>query len=178
MDNMTEKSQREYSRVDASIPLGIRPITNEERQRVKSRISGDVTLRELPFDEPSDKVLAEWLKLINSKLDYLLNAFSLQQEGFHCLPVYDVNISGGGMSFIYEPPQEIGSVIEFKTVLDSPSPIALYLYGEVVKCEKINENYRIAVKFINIEEDIRDHIIRFVFHRQRQLLRQKKEMLK
>jgi len=75
-----------------------------------------------------------------------------------------------------DSPYNKGDILELKTVLEAPSPVALYLYGEVLKCEKLNAGYRIAVQFINIEEDIRDHIVRFVFYRQRQILRQKKEI--
>ncbi|WP_297214086.1 MULTISPECIES: PilZ domain-containing protein [Thermodesulfovibrio] len=169
---------REYSRVDATIPLGITVIGEDEKDMRKARIAGDMTFGNVPAEEPTDRALAEWLKIINSKLDYLINLWSFHQEGFSCLPIYEVNISGGGMSFNSDVCYEEGKVLELKTVLESPSSIALYLYGEVVKCEKLKDKdkFRVALKFINIDEDIRDHIIRFVFHRQRQILRQKREI--
>ncbi|GAB5046060.1 PilZ domain-containing protein [Thermodesulfovibrio sp. TK110] len=178
MVNMEETYQRmrEFSRVDAVIPLGVRVICPEETKRVKARISGEVSFTHTPFDEPSDKALAQWIKIINAKLDYLINLLSFKEEGFSSLPLTGVNISGGGMSFDSDVSYNKGDILELKMVLESPSPVALFLYGEVVKCELVNNAYRVAVKFINIEEDIRDHIVRFVFHRQRQLLRQKREI--
>lgn len=178
MGNMEETYQkmREFSRVDAIVPLGVRLISSEEKQRIKSRISGEINFIRAPLDEPMDKVLAEWLKMINSKLDYLINLWSFKEEGFSSLSTTEVNISGGGMSFVSDLSYNKGDILELKVVLESPSAVALYLYGEVVKCQMINNAYRVAVKFINIEEDIRDHIIKFVFHRQRQLLRQKREI--
>jgi c-di-GMP-binding flagellar brake protein YcgR len=92
------------------------------------------------------------------------------------LPVKQVNISGGGMSFFSDTPYNIGDVIELKTVLENLYPVAMYLYGKVLSCEKIDGGYKIAVEFINIDEDIRDYIVRFVFHRQRQIIRQQKEI--
>jgi len=38
------------------------------------------------------------------------------------------------------------------------------------------KDIKLAVEFINIDEDIRDYIVRFVFHRQRQIIRQQKEI--
>ncbi len=172
----TYQRMREFSRVDAIVPLGVRLISPEEKQRIKARISGEINFIRAPLDEPMDKVLAEWLKMINSKLDYLINLWSFKEEGFSSLSTTEVNISGGGMSFVSDLSYNKGDILELKVVLESPSTVALYLYGEVVKCQMINNSYSVAVKFINIEEDIRDHIIRFVFHRQRQLLRQKREI--
>uniref|UniRef100_A0A7C4ELL4 PilZ domain-containing protein n=1 Tax=Thermodesulfovibrio aggregans TaxID=86166 RepID=A0A7C4ELL4_9BACT len=177
MVNMEENyiKMREFSRVDAIIPLTVRLVSAEEKQSIKARISGEIAFMHAPSEEPSDRALAEWLKIINSKLNYLINLWSLREEDFACLPVVEVNISGGGMSFLSDTEYKKGDILELKTVLESPLPVALYLYGEVVKCEKSGNAHRIAVEFINIEEDIRDHIIRFVFHRQRQILRQKRE---
>ncbi|WP_353684491.1 PilZ domain-containing protein [Thermodesulfovibrio sp. 3907-1M] len=172
----TYQRMREFSRVDAVIPLGVRLISPEERQKVKARISGEVSFPHTPSDEPSDKAVAQWIKLINAKLDYLINLWSFRQEGFCELPLTEVNISGGGMSFISDASYNKGDILELKMVLEAPSPVALFLYGEVVKSELINNGYRVAVKFVNIDEDIRDHIVRFVFHRQRQILRQKREL--
>lgn len=166
---------REFSRVDAIIPLGVRPVSSEEKQRIKARISGEIAFMGTPSEEPSDRALAEWIKIINSKLDYLINLWSLREGGFASLPTVEANISGGGMSFVSQSEYNQGDILELKTVLENPLPVAFYLYGEVVKCEKLGNVYRVAVKFINIEEDIRDHIVRFVFYRQRQILRQKKE---
>ncbi|GAB6183535.1 PilZ domain-containing protein [Thermodesulfovibrio hydrogeniphilus] len=167
---------REYSRVDASIPLGIRLIPEEEKHKIKSRVSGDISFLHIPHEEPTDKVLAEWLKIINAKLDHIINSLNLHQEGFSSLPIYDVNISGGGISFTSEVSYNVGDIVEIKTVLETPATIALYLYGEVVKSEKTDNHWKISVKFINISEEVRDFIIKFVFHRERQILREKREI--
>lgn len=168
---------REFSRVDANIPLSVRLVTEEEKPNIRARISGDLTIiSPTPYEEPSDKTLAEWLKCINSKLDFLINLLSIKQEGFSSLPVKHVNIGGGGISFFSDTSFNIGDVIELKTVLELLYPVAMYLYGKVLSCEKIDGEYKVAVEFINIDEDIRDYIVRFVFHRQRQIIRQQKEI--
>jgi hypothetical protein len=168
---------REFSRVDACIPLSARLVSEEEKNRIKSRISSDLTfISSRPFDEPVDNAQAEWLKIINQKIDFLINLITMQQQGFSSLPLTQVDISGGGINFYSEYPYKKGDILELKMVLETPSPIALYIYGEVVNCEPKDKGYRVGLKFINIDEDVRDNIVKFVFHRQRQILRQKREI--
>lgn len=167
---------REFSRVEANIPLGVRVLSETEKDRVKSRLSGDITfIMTKPAEEPSDRALAEWLKIINQKLDFLISMITMVQQGFSSLPLNKVDISGGGMSFLSDYPYEIGDILELKMVIENPAPLALYVYGEVVNCESMENVFKIGVKFVNIDEDVRDQIVKFVFHRQRQILRQKRE---
>ncbi|MCX8034192.1 MAG: PilZ domain-containing protein [Thermodesulfovibrio sp.] len=168
---------REFSRVEAYIPVGIRAVSETERDRIKARLSGDITfITTKPAEEPVDRALAEWLKIINQKLDFLISLITMEQQGFSSLPLNKVDISGGGMSFFSDYAYEPGDILELKMVIENPAPLALYVYGEVISCESINNEFRIGVKFINIDEDVRDQIVKFVFHRQRQILRQKKEL--
>lgn len=168
---------REFSRVEAYVPLSVRLLKKDEVEMVKSRLSGDITfLSSKPIDEPSDKALAEWLKFINQKIDFLISIITIEQQGFSSLPINKVDISGGGMSFRSKIPYERGNVLEIKMVIENPTPLALYLYGEVISCEAIDHEFRIGLKFVNIDEDVRDQIVKFVFHRQRQIIRQRREI--
>lgn len=168
---------REFSRVEAYIPVNVRVVSETEKEKVKARLSGDITfIMTKPAEEPVDRALAEWLKIINQKLDFLISIITMEQQGFSSLPLNKVDISGGGMSFLSDCPYERGDMLELKMVIENPAPLALYVYGEVISCENINNEFRIGVKFVNIDEDVRDQIVKFVFHRQRQILRQKKEL--
>lgn len=168
---------REFSRVEAYIPLGIRVLGENERDRVKARLSGDITfMMTKPPEEPTDRALADWLQMINQKLDFLISIITMEHQGFSSLPMNKVDISGGGMSFLSDQPYEKGEILELKLVIENPAPLAMYLYGEVVNCEAIDRGYRVGVKFVNIDEEVRDQIVKFVFYRQRQILRQKREL--
>lgn len=167
---------REFSRVEAHIPLAVRLIKENEKNKIKARLIGDISfISNKPIDEPLDKALADWLKLLNAKLDFLISLITMDQQGFSTLPINKVDISAGGISFVSEYSYDIGDILEIKTVIENPTPLALYLYGQVIRCENIDNEFLVSVKFINIDEDVRDHIIKFVFHRQRQILRQKRE---
>jgi len=124
----------------------------------------------------SDPALGEWLKAIMGKLDSLLHLFALDREGFSALPLQSINISGSGMSFVAPHPIPPGSRVEAQMVLTSGLMTPLYLVGEVVASEPQGNGYRIGMRFVNLDESIRNEIIRFVFIREREILRGKREM--
>jgi len=99
---------------------------------------------------------------------------TLQHDGFNCLNITKVNISGGGMSLNTGESFSPGDVLEIKVMLGLQSPMALFLYGEVVEVTKPHLEYDTSVQFINIDDFVRDEIIRFVFEVEREILREKR----
>ncbi|MDI6727722.1 MAG: PilZ domain-containing protein [Thermodesulfovibrionales bacterium] len=166
---------REFSRVDAHVPFAVRLVPPEERPNIKSKISGETILAEFQtLTDVEDKLLSDWLKMLNAKLDSIISMLTFQREGFGSLPFVQVNISGGGLGFNSKEKYNQGDVLEIKMLLPMMPPVALYIYGEVVKIEQQINSYAIAVKFIAMDEDIRDEIVKFVFRRQREMLREKR----
>ncbi len=166
---------REYSRADAYLPIQVRKVPEEEREHVRCRFPGQSILPEFARPpEVEDKVLSDWLVMLNTKLEYIINTLQLNREGFSAMPFQQVNISGGGISFGYPEPVEAGGLLEIKTVLYMPHPISVYLYGEVIASKKRSNDYRTSVRFVFIDEPVRDEIVRFVFERQREMLRKKR----
>jgi len=53
-------------------------------------------------------------------------------------------------------------------------PLSLFLYGEVVESSIHNPEYNTFVQFVAIDDFIRDEIIRFVFEKEREILREKR----
>lgn len=168
-------NSREYSRADAYLPIQIRKVTGEERELVRCRFPGQAILPEFAMPpEVEDKVLSDWLIMLNTKLEYIINTLQLNSEGFSSLPFQHVNISGSGMSFRYPEPLETGELVEIKTVLYMMHPVSVYLYGEVVASRKKEKDYRTSVRFVLMDEPVRDEIVRFVFERQREMIRKKR----
>lgn len=168
-------NRREYSRVDAYIPLEFRLVPPEEYKLVKSRISGDVTLTDFnlmpPLENHPDM---EYLDLLNKKLDTIIQMIGLQYEGFHSLSFKYVSISGSGMKFSTQRHFSLGDLLEFKMMLTMHQPAALYVYGEVIKVESQTKGFFVTVCFTMIEDTIRDKIIRFVFETEREMLRERR----
>ncbi|MGO9014709.1 MAG: PilZ domain-containing protein [Dissulfurispiraceae bacterium] len=166
---------RGFSRVDAHIPFEVRLVPKAERGTIKSRTLGDMPLvdtRVLP--ELQDKVLGEWIRMLNSKLDDIIIKLSSQKEGFGTLPLTHVNISGGGLGFFSKERYSLGDIVEAKVILPMMPPVALFLYCEVVKVDETPKGYMIATKFVALDEEITDEVVKFVFKRQREILREQR----
>lgn len=170
-------NQREFSRVEAYIPMEFRVIDPQERQFIRSRVSGETILAEFKsLPDHDDQIIAEWLNTINAKLNSIIRMMTIQHEGFNCLTIRKVNISGGGMSFNAGTDKSFstGDILELKAMLTMKNPLALFLYGEVVDINKHNQEYDTSIQFIAIDDFIRDEVVRFVFEREREILREKR----
>ena len=84
-------NRREYSRVKAVVPFGARLVPPEERESLLSRVSNQTAVELGGLPEVQDQALAEWLSMINRKLDLLLNTLGAQKQGFNSLPVRQIN---------------------------------------------------------------------------------------
>lgn len=173
MDYMNDK--REYARVTAYLPFEVRLVAGKERECLKPRISGVAVLSDFTKPpEPEDKLLAQWLNLINAKLDSIISSLSVEREGFSSLTFHTLTISGSGMGFSSRIKYSTGDFLEIKILLYMYPHVALYLYGEVVNSNQENDSFYTSVRFIEMTDDIRDEIIKFVFRRQREILSAKR----
>lgn len=168
-------NKREYSRVEAYIPLEYKLIDSKQKNFIRSRVSGETNLAEFKFlPDHDDQLTNDALKIINAKLDLIIKMMTIAHDGFGSLPLVKVNISGGGISFNSGEQFSVGDILEMKAMLTLQSPIAIFLYGEVVDVNK-NADYDTLVQFIAIDDFIRDEIIRFVFEREREIIREKRK---
>jgi hypothetical protein len=167
-------NRREYSRVKAVVPFSARIVPPEERENLLSRVSNQMAVELGGLPEIQDQALAEWLSVINRKLDLILNTLGAQKLGFNSLPVQSINISGGGLSFISQEPFNRGDIVEVMMVLASGTSVAVYVYGEVVAADQRKDGFEIGLKFVAMDDPIREEICKFVFERERQILREKR----
>lgn len=171
-------NRREYTRVFAYIPMAYRLLTVEEHPVIRSRISTQMAIPNCSMlPEVEEPLLNEWLRVINTKLDSIIRLISIQNDGFQSLPFKAVHISANGINFSTHELFQPGDILELKVVLSSgqSAGLYLYLYGEVIKNEKQTSGYVTALTFIKIEDKIRDEIVRFVFEKEREILREKRK---
>jgi hypothetical protein len=160
--------------VDAYLPFGARAVPSDEREAVWPKVSNQAPVELGAMPEIKDEALADWLNAMNRKLDLLLNMMTQQKEGFSSLPMKQVNISGGGLSFSSREPYNKDDVLEMKMVLPLPVPVSVTVYGDVVAAEKCDDLFEIGVKYAAMDDEIREEICKFVFHRERQIIREKR----
>lgn len=173
-DKIIEDS-REYSRVAAYLPFDVNILPKNSEAVYRSRISCEFSLVNFPIPPaPEDANLSQWLIMINAKLDSILNLLSIDREGFFPVTYNHLEISGSGMSFLSEKRYNDGDVLEIKIMPYTNSYMVIYLYGEVVKSYEKDDIFRVAVKFICMDEEVRDEILKFVFKRQREILKAKR----
>ena len=86
-----------------------------------------------------------------------------------------VDISAGGIKVYTDQKVELGDIIDTTFSLDG---VKMYIETKVVKrVRKDNSRNRweISLEFLNLSEKEREHIIRFVFEKEREMI--KKEFL-
>lgn len=174
-NNTNTDDQREYCRVDTCIPLEYKIIDAQQKQFVRAHLAGESILAEFKsLPNHDDQIINECFRTINAKLNEIIRMMTISHEGFNCLNMTKVNISGGGISFNTGKSFLPGDILEIKVMLTMQKPSAFFLYGEVVELTKINDGYDTSVQFIGIEDFVRDEIIRFVFETEREILREKR----
>lgn len=167
--------EREAVRIDVTIPIEIRKIEEIEIENKIAHIVGDTSVFSyIPLRDTVDEALNSWLKVINAKLDFIINLLTREKEGFNALPYKKVNISEKGLRILIEEPLEIGDYVEIKAVLDIYQPLGFYLYGRVVRCNQTERGYEVAFEFVNLPKDIREKISFFILQKERELIRERK----
>jgi len=175
---MTVKNRRDYPRSNTLLPFEVRRLTPGERKDIRCRISTDTLVIDDAPPRLKDERLNAWLNMLNAKLDYLIRIASPPQEAFIPLSLELLNISGSGISLMMEEEVAIGDILEIRIVLETYPAKVLYLLGEVVRISetpKKPNTSTVSIQYLNIDETVRNEIIKFDFkkHRERLITRKK-----
>lgn len=168
---------REYSRVDAYIPIEVRLVPEWERPGVRARTCIETAFTEpQPLPEIEDGgPMHECLKIINAKLDSLIHMVAFQSREINALQLRKVNLSAGGLCIDLDRKYNPEDLLEVRMMFPSMPYLVFTIYGEVIQSEDTPEGvFLTSLEFTEIDEDIRDRIAKFVFERQREILRKKR----
>jgi hypothetical protein len=129
-----------------------------------------------------DKVLpevADYLRLIDTKIDLLAQAITMQGFQVKENNTRKVNISATGIAFNCEEALQKGDYLEIKILLTSCMRV-IVTYGRVVHCQNSPSNdshypYFVGVNFIDMKEEDREMLIKYVVKEQLQQIRDKKQ---
>jgi len=128
--------------------------------------------------EKKDSEVAEYLKLMDSKINLLAQAVLQQSNDMSESKVCNTNLSASGLAIEVDSEVKKDEFIEVKLFLSSCVSVIL-LYGKVVYCKKNTEkgasNYQIGVDYINLKDDDREILIKHIVKRQMQQIRENKE---
>jgi len=123
--------------------------------------------------------VADYLRLIDTKIDLLAQAVMMQGFQFKESDTRNVNISASGLAFNCEEALKENDYLEIKILLISCMAV-IVTYGRVVYCKSNESNcgeypYFVGVNFINMKDDDREMLIKYVVKEQLQQIRDKKQ---
>ncbi|HNT43669.1 MAG TPA: PilZ domain-containing protein [Syntrophorhabdaceae bacterium] len=184
-----ESERREFFRITDRIPLEFRPISRDEFERLEGIIRYKSTqvvdrLNEVHFlecrGEPGEETdqMHAYMETINRKLDLILEILggSSADSGYTAVKT-DVNISGAGVQFVCEARLKEGDLVELKIIIPVFPYPRITCLCEVVRADRSDDagSLRCALKFMVINENDQDVLVNYIFLKERQYLRQKKE---
>jgi hypothetical protein len=194
--NMAQtEDRRRFFRIDDEVNLFYKKI-DEKRVHEPHRVSDNIlnscslsTALEMVSQESAallhrlDKTLpdvAEYLRIIETKIDLLGQAIMMQGLQLKENDTRNVNISATGIAFNCEDELKQGDYLEIKLLLLS-SMAVIVTYGKVIYCKHSPENdspypYFIGVDFINMKDEDREMLIKYVVKKQLQQIRDKKQI--
>lgn len=188
------EEKRRYFRVNDTINL-LHKIIDENALDKLSHISNDVlsncsltsaldVLAQearmlMPRLERRDPEMFEYLKIMDTKINLIAQAITIQDEQFSEHDTREVSLSATGLAFSNEVPIKEGELLELRMLLTSCMAV-IVAYGRVVQCKDISQDnpqrpFAICVEYINMKEDDRELLIKHVVKKQMQQLRDKNE---
>ena len=78
-----------------------------------------------------------------------------------------INISGSGILFESDVPFAPGGILEVKFMLDDAYLGVIYLCIEILRVDMRLRGYRIAGRYVGIDESVREMIIKYIYARER-----------
>lgn len=188
------EERRRYFRVNDTINLHHK-IIDEQVLHKSSHVSNDVlsncslstAMEVLTQDsrtlfarlERRDPEIAEYLKVMDTKINLIAQALSVQSQQFYEHDTREVVLSATGLAFSNEAAIHIGQLLELRMLLTSCMAV-IVAYARVVQCKDIGEDnpaqpFAICVEYVNLQEDDRELLIKHVVKKQLQQLRDKYE---
>ncbi len=186
---------RSHLRVNSYVILNYKVITGDEfiekRKKFIQNISHDTedylyqshifSSDEIDYKtEHTTADLVNEIKTLHKKMDYIIKLLvKSDDENIIEREHTEVNLSGSGMKFNSTDNLKTGDFLDIKMVLPMSSGIVIEFIAEVVRVIRPSDKTicgdeglrEVAVKYVAVNEDDREMIIRYTFKRQRELLR-------
>lgn len=186
------EEKRRYFRVSDTINL-LYKVVNEIQVKQLSHVSSDVlstcslsaALEVLdqeaaalaPRLDRRDPEMFEYLKILDNKINLIVQSLSPRQEDFSEQDKREVNLSAAGVAFTNDVSIPVDTLLELRMVLTSCLAV-IVAYGRVAQCKDISQDntehpYAICVEYVNMKEEDRELLIKHVIKKQMQQLRDK-----
>ncbi|AEG00094.1 hypothetical protein [Methylomonas methanica] len=186
------EEKRRYFRVSDTISL-LYTVVNEIQVKQLSHVSRDVlstcslaaALEVLnqeaaalaPRLDRRDPEMFEYLKILDNKINLIVQSLAPRQDDFSEQDKREVNLSAAGVAFTNNVAIPVDTLLELRMVLTSCLAV-IVAYGRVAQCKDISQDntehpYAICVEYVNMKEEDRELLIKHVIKKQMQQLRDK-----
>ena len=191
------EQKREHVRIDDFISFDFSLMDREEYEKVKgdyiaksksiakrlettTPLAGDMTGEKEPGEATGNIPPSLLLMLtdLDRKLDMIIDLLDRDGKRLEALKekTKKINISGLGLRFQTEQKFRTGDILELTIDLPLVPPVSIPALGEVVRVDQEKAGvFNTALKFAAIDEDDREKISRYIFQRQRELIRAAKK---
>jgi hypothetical protein len=185
-----DHERRAFFRIHDHLLVEFRQITPEDFTKLKDVVqynSTQVTDKNKETHLIADKEvksgndeLFDYMRLINKKLDTIIDLLTKSQYGeiYHSVQT-EVILSGAGVQFESQIALKAGDYAELKIIVPIFPYPKITILCQVVRSESLHGGFggtfRIAMQFLVINEKDRDLLVNYIFEKEREYLRQKKE---
>jgi c-di-GMP-binding flagellar brake protein YcgR len=134
---------------------------------------------EIPYTHDSQTNQDIWE--LNRKLDLIIYLFLADdfKELMHSSPK-DVNISAGGIRFISQTTLDVMDIIELHMILPMSPLLYIRLVAEVIRVKTLavdgKEQHSIVARFLHMDPETKEDIVHYIFKRQREILRRRRDL--
>lgn len=192
---MSEKSQREYARVQCEMPVRVRQLQAAELEKLAHRLHSEPTRQHaiaIGPTSPSDPWEKSALKAILSRLDEIEGRIEQLAEGLD-VDITDgvewiegetVDISGNGVGVCLAKSFPDGEKVELELTLYGDPTVTLRCVARVVQIvppdgvEIPVGRVHMGLAFDTMNEEDRQIVVRYTFKLQRDEIREAKELVR
>jgi len=135
---------------------------------------------EIPYTRETPMNQAIWE--LNRKLDLLIH-MSLTEDFKQLMQTVpqDVNISASGIRFIADTPYDVMDILEMGMILPMVPLLFIRLAAQVIRVKTLTnkgrECFSVVARFIEMDQESKDDIVRYLFRRQREMLRRRQDRI-
>ncbi|HEX2964157.1 MAG TPA: PilZ domain-containing protein, partial [Syntrophorhabdaceae bacterium] len=179
-----EDERRSYFRIHDHLVLEFRQITPEEFLVLKDTISRSTTrIPDEPQEshfilhkglKPEDEELYGYMRIINQKLDTILDLLSNSGKGSFQNLKTEVSLGGSGIQFLSGIPLHENDYTELKMSLPVFPYCRITVLCQVVWTEPVADNqetaqlFKMGMKFLVINERDQDALVKYIFEKERE----------
>ena len=148
-------------------------IDHENTRKIFKDIFGEL-IKVPEIEDANLKLLYELLYQTSLQVNRILDILKNQEVKKYKTVEDRVNISGSGIRFIADQDFLLNDIIALRIFLPLASQVCVHVLGKVTSStqSKTKGRYSIAARFVDIPEIDSETIIKYVFKRQRDLLRE------